>query len=132
MVSLADQRLGGRTRVIQGDVSNLQNLLLSETFDIILSSLVPHYVADLTATFREWARLLWPSGMLVFSTHHPIHRASLLDPGYLCAALIDEEWRWLGEKMRYHRKPLRDLTEPLTAAGKDVSEVFMRSSANSH
>jgi hypothetical protein len=53
----------------------------------------------------------------VFSTHHPIHQASLLDPGYLCAELIEEEWDWLGEKMRYYRRPLRDLTEPLTAAG---------------
>ena len=58
MVRLADERLGGRARVMQGDVSNLRNLLLSETFDVILSSLVLHYLADLTETFREWARLL--------------------------------------------------------------------------
>jgi SAM-dependent methyltransferase len=62
MVKLAEERLGGRARVLQGDVSNLRNLLFSETFDIILSSLVLHYVTDLTVTFREWARLLRPSG----------------------------------------------------------------------
>ena len=73
---------------MQGDVSNLRNLLLSETFDVILSSLVLHYLAELTETFREWARLLSPSGALVFSTHHPIHQASLLDPGYLCTELL--------------------------------------------
>src|SRR6516162_7751594 len=38
MVRLADERLGGRARVMQGDVSNLRNPLLSETFDVILSS----------------------------------------------------------------------------------------------
>lgn len=116
MVRLADKRLSGRARVVQGDVSNLRNLLPSETFDVIISSLVLHYVADLSETFREWSRLLRPGGMLVFSTHHPIHQASLLDPGYLCSELIEEEWGWLGEKMRYYRRPLRDLTEPLTAA----------------
>jgi hypothetical protein len=30
--------------------------------------------------------------------------------------LIEEEWGWLGEKMRYYRRPLRDLTEPLAEA----------------
>ena len=123
MVTLADERLGGRARVMQGDVSNLRNLLLSETFDIVLSSLVLHYLADLTETFREWARLLRPSGTLVFSTHHPIHQAILLDPGYLCTELIEEEWDWLGEKMRYYRRPLRDLTEPLASAGFVIERI---------
>jgi ubiquinone/menaquinone biosynthesis C-methylase UbiE len=80
--------------VMRGDVSNLRILLLSETFDVILSSLVLHYVEDLTETFREWSRLLRPSGTLVFPTHHPIHQASLIEPGYLCAELIEEEWAY--------------------------------------
>jgi SAM-dependent methyltransferase len=78
---------------------------------------VLHYLDNLTETFEEWARVLKRGGTLVFSTHHPIHLHSLLDPGYLCAELIEEEWDWLGEKMRYYRRPLRDLTEPLTEAG---------------
>jgi len=122
-VTLANERLGARARVMQGDVSNLRNLLLSGTFDVILSSLVLHYLADLTETFREWARLLRPAGTLVFSTHHPIHQATLLDPGYLCTELIEEEWGWLGEKMRYYRRPLRDLMEPLTAAGFVIERI---------
>ena len=122
MVRLAHERLGGRARVMQGDVSNLRNLLLSGTFDVILSVLVLHYLPDLTETFQEWARLLGPAGASVFSTHHPIHEASLLNPGYLCAELIEEKWDWLGETMRYYRRPLRDLTEPLTAAGFDRAD----------
>src|SRR5215470_11202115 len=58
MVMLARERLGGRARVIHGDVSNLRDTLASESFDIILSSLVVHYLPDLTNTFLEWARLL--------------------------------------------------------------------------
>jgi hypothetical protein len=101
---------------MQGDVTNLRSLLQNEIFDIILS-LVLHYPANLSETFLEGARLLRPNRTLVFSTHHPIHEASLLGPGYLRAELIEEEWGWLGEKMRYYRRPLRDLTEPLAAAG---------------
>ena len=108
---------------MQGNVSNLRNLLLSETFDVILSSLLLHYLADRSETFREWARLLKPSGTWVFSTHHPIREASLLDPGYFYTELIEEEWGWLGEKMSYYRRPLGDLTEPLTAAGFVIERI---------
>jgi SAM-dependent methyltransferase len=116
MVMLARERLSGRARVIHGDVSDLRDTLAGDSFDIILSSLVIHYLADLGKTFLEWARLLRPRGTLVFSTHHPVHEKRIPDPGYLCAELIEEEWVWLGEKMRYYQRPLRDLTEPLSAA----------------
>jgi SAM-dependent methyltransferase len=123
MVALATERLGGRARAMTGDVSNLRDLFPGASFDVILSSLVLHYLADLTQTFRDWARLLRPGGTLVFSTHHPIHAASLLEPGYLCAELIEEDWDWLGETMRYYRRPLRDLTEPLSAAGFVIERI---------
>jgi len=123
MVRLADERLGGRARVLQGDVSNLRNLVGSGTFDVILSSLVIHYLEDLAETFREWARVLRPGGILVFSAQHPIHQPTLLDPGYLCTELIEDAWGWLGETMRYYRRPLRDLIEPLTAAGLVIEQI---------
>jgi SAM-dependent methyltransferase len=123
MVAIARERLGGRARVIEGDVSDLRSLLPSATFDLILSALVLHYLADLQATFTEWARLLRPGGTLVFSTHHPVHQATLLDPGYLHAELIEEEWDWLGKRMRYYQRPLRDLTEPLAEAGFVIERI---------
>jgi SAM-dependent methyltransferase len=117
MAALADERLAGRARVIHADVSNLRSVFDDETFDLVLSSLVLHYIADLSKAFSELARVLRPNGILVFSTHHPIRPATILDPGYLHAELIEEEWGWLGEKMRYYQRPLRDLTEPLATAG---------------
>jgi SAM-dependent methyltransferase len=123
MVELAARRLGDRACVVQGDVNNLHDVLAGETFDLVLSSLVLHYLEDLAKTFREWSRLLRPGGVLVFSTHHPIHQESLLDPGYLCPALIEEKWGWLGQTMRYYRRPLRDLTEPLAAAGFVIERI---------
>jgi SAM-dependent methyltransferase len=118
MVTLAGRRLGGRARVIHGDAGNLRSFFSDAAFDLIVSSLVLHYQIDLSAVFCEWARLLRSAGTLVFSTHHPVHDpVSILDPGYLNAELIEEEWAWLGQKMRYYRRPLRDLTEPLADAG---------------
>lgn len=124
MVALAQKRVGGRARIIQGDLSNLRGSLADESFDLVLSSLVLHYAADLSAVFAECARLLRPGGTLVFSTHHPVHdQAGILDPGYLNAELIEEEWGWLGEKMRYYRRPLRDLTDPLADAGFVIERI---------
>ena len=118
MVAFAQKRIAGRARVIQADVSNLRSILADETFDLVLSSFVLHYHADLSTVFAECERLLRPAGTLVFSTHHPVHdQVSILNPGYLNAELIEEEWGWLGEKMRYYRRPLRDLINPLTDAG---------------
>jgi len=37
--------------------------------------------------------------------------------------LIEEDWAWLGEKMRYYRRPLRDLIDPLTAAGFVIERI---------
>lgn len=123
MVELTGRRLGARVRVLQGDVRNLRGLVLDEAFDLVLSSLALHYLDDLSEVFVEWARILRPGGALVFSTHHPIHQASLLDPGYLRPALIEERWGWLDETMRYYRRPLRDLTEPLASAGFVIERI---------
>jgi len=124
MVALTQKRTAGRARVIQGDVTDLRSVLADQSFDLVLSSLVLHYEADLKSVFAESARLLRPGGSLVFSTHHPVHdQVSILDPGYLNAELIEEEWGWLGEKMRYYRRPLRDLTEPLADAGFVIERI---------
>jgi SAM-dependent methyltransferase len=123
MVALASERLSGRARVIRADITDLRHTLEDGTFDVVLSSLVLHYVGDLLAAFSEWARVLRPSCSLVFSTHHPIHQATILDPGYLHTEIIQEEWRWLGENVRYYRRPLRDLTEPLANAGFVIERI---------
>jgi len=52
MVALANERLKGRALVIRGDVS--------ETSDVIVSSLVIHYLTNLAKTFVEWVRILRP------------------------------------------------------------------------
>ena len=46
------------------------------SFDVILSSLALHYIADLDALFRRCHDWLRPGGELVFSIEHPIFTAS--------------------------------------------------------
>jgi SAM-dependent methyltransferase len=127
MVALAGKRLTGRARVIQADIANLRGTFADASFDLILSSLVLHYVADVFVAFVECARVLRPDGALVFSTHHPFDTEGFGAEGrgarsYLHPELIEEEWQWLGA-MRYWRRPLRNVTEPLTAAGFFIERI---------
>ena len=124
MAGLATKRLGNRARIIHGDVSDLGDVLADATFDIVLSSLVLHYVDDVGKAFCEFARLLRPAGRLVLSTHHPTHDAkSVADPGYMVEEVIEERWGWLDRNMRYYRRPLSSLTEPLAAAGFVIERI---------
>jgi SAM-dependent methyltransferase len=47
-----------------------------ETFDLVVSSLVFHYIADLKTLFKNIHMWLKPSGFLLFSVEHPITTSS--------------------------------------------------------
>jgi SAM-dependent methyltransferase len=56
--------------------ADLENFELPETsFDVAYSSLVLHYISDVTVFFAKVRRALTPGGCLVFSTEHPIYMA---------------------------------------------------------
>ena len=44
-------------------------------FDVVASSLVMHYIQDLTKPFSEVSRVLKPNGTFVFSMHHPFQES---------------------------------------------------------
>jgi len=48
----------------------------NEEFDLIVSSLVPHYFKDLKPLFKEASRILKKNGLFVFSMHHPVMEVS--------------------------------------------------------
>src|SRR5688500_8685331 len=58
-------------------------------FDLIVSSLVLHYVDDYAGLIRRIAGWLAPGGVLVYSTEHPIFTARLPDEGWV----LDEAGR---------------------------------------
>ncbi len=131
MVEIARRRLAdelrpaarARARVARVSVSDLRGELADAAFDLIVSSLVIHYVEDLHAMFREWARVLRPGGTCVLSTHHPVRDMKAVEAGYLRPAMVEEEWPWLGTRMRSFHRPLAEVTEPLLAAGFTIEDV---------
>lgn len=118
MVRLARARLGDTARVIVADLA--QPLPLTErTFDLVLSSLTLHYVADWLAPLREFARVLRPGGRLVLSTHHPTATVEP-DQDYFAVRPVDDAFSdYAPEKVpvRYYHRPLEKIVDDVVAAG---------------
>jgi SAM-dependent methyltransferase len=125
LLEIARRRLGPGVPLHRGDLS--QPLPFGESaFDLVLSSLVMHYIADWAPTLREFRRVLAPGGRLVFSTHHPFMDMWISgSDDYLGTYQFTEEWEQDGQPMtmRFWHRPLRAMLAELRGCGFSVEEV---------
>ena len=120
MLALARQRLGNRAALFLGDLGKPLDFLSDASFDLIIAPLVLHYVRDWDHVFGEFARLLKPGGVLVFSIHHPTHDLIYFQPDdYFATELMTDVWDSFGKPVtvRYYRRPLNAVFAPLLGAG---------------
>ena len=68
MAGLATKRVGSRARIVHGNVSDLRDVLADATFDIVLSSLMLHYVDDLD--FQEIGTRLGKKPNAIHQIHY--------------------------------------------------------------
>jgi SAM-dependent methyltransferase len=119
MLNIAQHRLKGRAQLLLADLNN--PLPFDEgSFDLVLSSLVMHYLPDWSLPLLEFNRILVPGGRLVFSTHHPFmdHQSSG-HKNYFTTYHFQETWK-RGEKeisMGFWHRPLHAMFDALKAAG---------------
>jgi ubiquinone/menaquinone biosynthesis C-methylase UbiE len=74
---LADARLRGDDAGISYVRSSLETFEPeTESFDLVVSMLALHYIADLSVVVRRVARCLVPGGRFALSVEHPIYTAS--------------------------------------------------------
>jgi len=120
MVALARQRLAGRARVELTDLEHPLDIVANGCVDIVVASLVMHYIADWRPLLAELHRCLVPGGLLVFSVHHPITGWQLSDRAdYHRTELVSEKWDWNGLAVtaRMYRRPLSAIFGQLRHAG---------------
>ncbi|NTE65157.1 class I SAM-dependent methyltransferase [Agrobacterium tumefaciens] len=119
LLEITQRRLGGRAQLLLAD---LNEVLPFEdgAFDLILASLVMHYLPDWSLPLSEFNRLLSDGGRLVFSTHHPFmdHQSAGRD-NYFETYSFNETWKRDGRhiEMRFWHRPLHAMFDALKSAG---------------
>lgn len=126
MAVLARQRLAGRARVEVADLQQPLATVPSASIDLVVASLVLHYIPDWWPLLAELHRCLTPGGALVFSIHHPITGWQLSSQAdYHRTELISEQWDWDGQPVtaRMYRRPIAAVFSSLRDAGFTVDLV---------
>ena len=107
MVNHAQKRLKNKAKIIKADISEKLDFVEDNSIDVIVASLVLHYVNNWLPVFEEFQRILKKDGMIVFSVHHP-HADWLWfeSENYFKKELIEDSWTIEGTKYPvtyYHR-----------------------------
>lgn len=115
-VRLTRTRGGGQARVLQADLTQPLDFARTSEFDIVVCSLVMHYLKAWSVTLREFHRILKPHGVLIFSTHHPFNDWKLYDlDDYFAFERLDDEFDC--GKVSFYRRPLTMISQDLAEAG---------------
>lgn len=120
LVDRARQRLGERARFQVTDLEEPLDIVPTASMDVVVASLVLHYLRDWKPLLTELHRILLPGGPLIFSIHHPITGWALSDHAdYHRTELIHEDWNWDGLPVTagMYRRPLSDVFDSLRSAG---------------
>jgi SAM-dependent methyltransferase len=126
LVDRARERLRGRARVEVADLAKPLDTSPAASVDVVVASLVLHYLPDWGPLLAELHRVLVPNGPLVFSIHHPITGWQLCDQAdYHRTELVHERWNWDGVPVTaiMYRRPLSAVFGSLRAAGFAVDVV---------
>lgn len=126
MVRLAAARLGSRARVRRADLADRLPWLGPTSFDVVVASLVLHYLRDWSVPLAEFRRVLRPGGRLVVSTHHPFaYRELATQPRYHAVELLEDEWVKGGRPyaVHFYHRPLSLVLNAVIAAGFVLDEV---------
>lgn len=127
LIERARDRLAGRAVFHVADIAAPMPFLTSESFDLVIASLVLHYLADWGPPLREFARVLRPDGALLISTHHPVADIEVTEPPepYFATTLLTDTWRKGGRdfEVHFYHRPLSAIIDALADAGFLVERI---------
>lgn len=120
MVAITQEKVGDRASVSVGDLHDGLPQIETASQDVIVASLVVHYLKDWEQIFAEFRRVIRDDGVVVFSTHHPAWDWLDHSPDdYFAKLQVTETWTRAGKPfdVTFWRRPLREITQPIRAAG---------------
>lgn len=108
------------------DLNDGLSPLPDQRYDLAISSLVLHYVADWTRLLRDVYRVLRPSGRFVLSTHHPFSPQIVQSvSSYFDTCIVDDRFGPPGQEVdvRYYHRPLHEIVNPFVAANLRIERM---------
>lgn len=127
LVSLTKERVGSKVDVRIADLSKPLSFIPNNSIDVIVSSLVLHYIEDWSVTFSEFNRMLKNEGSVVLSVHHP-HADWLWHDreNYFKKEILEETWT-IQEKsfqISYYHRTLEEMFEIFAKTGFYVDKLL--------
>lgn len=117
MLEIARSRVGDRAELHHHDLAEPLTFLEDASVDLVVASLVLHYLRDWVAPLRELHRVLRPTGAVVMSLHHPAWDWRNHCPeDYFAFLQVSEEWV-KPHTVTFWRRPLSAATEAVSEAG---------------
>jgi len=126
MISLAERRLGNRASFKVADIRAPLGFIATASMDLVVASLVMHYLEDWVPALLEFRRVLAVGGRVVFSTHHPAEDWRWFErPTYFATEELVDHWQVGGRtaEVRFYRRPLSAIFSAIRDAGFYVDEL---------
>lgn len=127
MVEITKRRTQDTCPVIQADINNGLDFINDKSVDIVLASLVLHYIKNVEKAFSEINKILKINGKIVFSIHHPLMEfIHFQRENYMEIELLEDEWTMGEENIRvqFYRKPLSKILQPLIDNGFYIEKIL--------
>ena len=117
MLEITRSRVGGRAELYLHDLAEPLTFLEDASVDLVVASLVFHYLRDWVAPLRELHRVLRPTGSVVMSIHHPAWDWRNHCPeDYFAFLQVSEIWVE-PHTVTFWRRSLTAVTEAVSEAG---------------
>ncbi len=125
MVALARNAVGDKARLLVADVGRPLSFAADHSFDLVVASLVLHYVEDWQAVFAEFRRVLSRAGAVVFSTHHPAMDWQHSPDDYFATMQVTERWHKGPAEfdVTFWRRPLTAMTAAIASSGFVIEQL---------
>lgn len=126
MVEKTKSLTEGLADVKKADIAEPMPFLCDDYYDVIIASLVLHYVENMACTIHELVKKLKVGGSIVLSVHHPFMDFTYFNcEDYFKTEIIHDQWTKSGEiiKVSFYRRPLNQILNALSEHGLLIEKV---------